>query len=206
MVRQALRSALSDRAQLNRVVLVDDWVFEIPKTKQAVAALTALGLSGRVLVVLSEDDVVAERSFGNLPRVQTLQAGELNTYDVLRNEWIVFTDSTLPGGVGDVSSHLPRPEPSLEPVEPAPAKSEAAPAAKAKVTEVTPDTDTDDTAVADADADTDAVAEDVIAPDADTVADDEDAEAGSADLETDLENDTDYGDADDATTDEEDES
>ena len=46
MVRLALRCAFSDRAELNRVVLVDDWVFEIPKTKQAVAALTALGVSG----------------------------------------------------------------------------------------------------------------------------------------------------------------
>ncbi len=105
MIRQALRSALSDRAALERVVLVYDWAFEIPKTKQAVAALRALGLEGRVLIVLGPDDVVAERSFGNLQRIQTVQVGELNTYDVLRNDWIVFTDESLPGGVGDVSSH-----------------------------------------------------------------------------------------------------
>ncbi len=105
MIRQALRSALSDRAALERVVLVNDWGFEIPKTKMAVAALGALGLEGRVLVVLGYDDVVAERSFGNLQRIQTVQVGELNTYDVLRNDWIVFTDESLPGGVGDISSH-----------------------------------------------------------------------------------------------------
>ncbi len=110
MIRQALRSALSDRAALGRVALVNDWgIEEIPKTKMAVAALAALGLSGRVLVVLGQDDVVAERSFGNLQRIQTLQLGELNTYDVLRNDWIVFTDESLPGGVGDISSHK-RPE------------------------------------------------------------------------------------------------
>ena len=109
MIRQAVRSALSDRAALDRVALVDDWAFEIPKTKDAVAALKALGIEGRVLVVLGEDDVVAERSFGNLPYAQTLQLSELNTYDVLRNDWVVFTDSSLPGGVGDVSSHKPRP-------------------------------------------------------------------------------------------------
>jgi large subunit ribosomal protein L4 len=105
MIRQALRSALSDRAALERVVLVNDWGFEIPKTKRAVAALASLGIDGRILVVLGQDDVVAERSFGNIQRIQTLLVGELNAYDVLRNDWIVFTDESLPGGVGDISSH-----------------------------------------------------------------------------------------------------
>ncbi len=92
----ALRSALSDRAALGQVALVDQWSFEAPSTKAAVAALSALGLTGRVLVVLSEDDIVADRSFGNLPDVQTLLVGELNAYDILVNDWIVFTDETLP--------------------------------------------------------------------------------------------------------------
>lgn len=97
MVRLALCSALSDRAALEQVVLVDQWGWEAPKTKAAVAALAALGLDGRVLVVLGADDVVAERAFGNLPRVQAVLSSELSAYDVLRNDWIVFTDETLPG-------------------------------------------------------------------------------------------------------------
>jgi large subunit ribosomal protein L4 len=97
MVRLALCSALSDRAAAERIVLVDTWGWDEPKTKAAVAALAALGLTGRVLVVLDYDDIVAERSFGNLPSVQTTLAGELSAYDVLRNDWIVFTDQTLPG-------------------------------------------------------------------------------------------------------------
>jgi large subunit ribosomal protein L4 len=100
MVRLALRSALSDRAALGKVALVDQWSFEVPRTKDAVAALTALGLDGRVLVVLGPDDWAAERSFANLPRIQVLAVGELNAYDVLRNDWVVFTDATLPGGEG----------------------------------------------------------------------------------------------------------
>jgi large subunit ribosomal protein L4 len=92
----ALRSALSDRAALGNVALVDQWSFEAPSTKAAVAALRALELEGRVLVVLSEDDFVADRSFGNLPDVQTLLVGELNAYDILVNDWVVFTDETLP--------------------------------------------------------------------------------------------------------------
>ena len=60
-------------------------------------ALGALGLTGRVLVVLADDDVVAHRSFANLQTVQAVQVGELCAYDILRNDWIVFTDRTLPG-------------------------------------------------------------------------------------------------------------
>jgi len=97
MVRLALCSALSDRAAQERVAVVDTWGWDEPKTKAAAAALDALGLTGRVLVVLDYDDIVAERSFGNLPSVQTTLRGELSAYDVLRNDWIVFTDQTLPG-------------------------------------------------------------------------------------------------------------
>jgi large subunit ribosomal protein L4 len=99
MIQLALRSALSDRAALGRVALVDAWPFEVPSTKAAVASLRALGLSGRVLVVLGEEDGYADRSFGNLPEIQTMVAGELNAYDILVNDWVVFTDATLPGEV-----------------------------------------------------------------------------------------------------------
>jgi len=102
MIRLALRSALSDRAAQNRVALVDEWSFDGPSTKAGIASLEALGLSGRVLVVLGEEDGYADRSFSNLPDVQTIVAGELNAYDILVNDWVVFTDETLPGGGGTV--------------------------------------------------------------------------------------------------------
>ncbi len=105
MIQLALRSALSDRASAGRVALVDAWSFDLPSTKAAIATLDDLGLSGKVLVVLGDDDGYADRSFGNLPDVQTILVGELNAYDVLVNDWVVFTDATLPGGstsgVGD---------------------------------------------------------------------------------------------------------
>ena len=97
MIQLALRSALSDRASQGRVAVVTAWDFEIPSTKGAIAALEALGLSGRVLVVLGPEDGYVDRSFGNLPDVQTVVAGELNAYDILVNDWLVFTDETLPG-------------------------------------------------------------------------------------------------------------
>ncbi|MHB8680762.1 MAG: 50S ribosomal protein L4 [Acidimicrobiales bacterium] len=98
MIRLALCSALSDRAAEERVALVDAWGFETPRTKDAAAALAALGLAGKVLVVLDpDDDLDAAFSFRNLPDVRIISAGELNAYDVLRHDWVVFTDATLPG-------------------------------------------------------------------------------------------------------------
>jgi large subunit ribosomal protein L4 len=79
------------------VLVVDDWGFGAPSTKEAQSALIALGLEGKVLVVLGDDDVVAHKSFRNLPEVQTIRARELNAYDVLVNDWVVFTQATLPG-------------------------------------------------------------------------------------------------------------
>ncbi len=97
MVRLALCSALSDRAAQSRVALVDAWRFEVPKTKDAIRSLEALGLRGRVLVVLEDGETNAERSFANVPEVRTVLSAELCAYDVLRSDWVVFTDGTLPG-------------------------------------------------------------------------------------------------------------
>ncbi|HEY6531501.1 MAG TPA: 50S ribosomal protein L4 [Acidimicrobiales bacterium] len=96
MIKLALRSALSDRAADGKVVVVDDWAFDAPSTKGAVASLAALGLEGRILVVLSRDDVAAWKSFRNLQNVHLLEAGHLNTYDVLVNDYVVFTRSNVP--------------------------------------------------------------------------------------------------------------
>jgi large subunit ribosomal protein L4 len=103
MIKLALRSALSDRASEGKVVVVDDWGFDAPRTKDAKAALEALGLDGRVLLVVDRDDAATALSFRNLPEVQLIAPGELNAYDVLCNDWIVFT-----------SSNLPRPDARLE--------------------------------------------------------------------------------------------
>jgi len=98
MIQLALRSALSDRAAMERVVVIESWGFTAPRTKDAVAALKALGVDGKVLVVLAYGDEVARKSFRNLPEVHVLLAGELNAYDVLCSDWVVFTSDTLPTG------------------------------------------------------------------------------------------------------------
>lgn len=96
MKRLALASALSDRANDNKVIVVDDWGWNAPSTKGAIRALEALGAEGKVLVVLEPDDANAWLSFRNLPNVHVLTRGELNTFDVLVSDVVVFTNSTLP--------------------------------------------------------------------------------------------------------------
>jgi large subunit ribosomal protein L4 len=102
MVRLALCSALSDRAADNKIMVVDDWGIDEPKTKRATEALDALGLrkkgerDDRILLVLERGEDATWKSFRNLgDRVQIVLPEELNAYDVLVNDWIVFSERTL---------------------------------------------------------------------------------------------------------------
>jgi large subunit ribosomal protein L4 len=98
MIRLALASALSDRHADGRVVVLDSWGIDTPSTKAAVELLGKLKVDGRVLVVLSRDeaDVPVWKSLRNLQHVHVLTAGELNAYDVLVSDWVVFTKDSLP--------------------------------------------------------------------------------------------------------------
>ena len=96
MVGLALRSALSDRASEGKIVVIDEWGFDKPSTKAAKAALVGLGIDGKALIVLGRDDAATALSFRNLTEIQLIAPGELNAYDVLCNEYIVFTQSVLP--------------------------------------------------------------------------------------------------------------
>ena len=98
MIKLALRSALSDRANEGKVIVVDSWGFDGPSTKTAVAALGKLGLTGSILIVHGREDVDTVKSFRNLQNVQLIEVGELNAYDVLCNQTIVFTTDNLPSG------------------------------------------------------------------------------------------------------------
>ena len=104
MIRLALHSALSDRHAEGKVLVVEQWGFDGPKTRDAKAALAALGIAGKALVVVDRDDENAILSFRNLPEVQLIETAELNAYDVLCNEWIVFTEATLPRAKPDTET------------------------------------------------------------------------------------------------------
>ena len=96
MKRLALRSALSDRAQSNSVYVVDAWEFETPSTKAAKTALEAIGAEGKVLIVTNAEDANTEKSFRNLSNVNVLSSDQLNVFDILVSDSIVFTKDNLP--------------------------------------------------------------------------------------------------------------
>ena len=110
MIRLALRSALSDRASEAKVIVVDNWGITEPSTKAGVKVLESLGLrekgrrAPRVLLVLFRTEEVVWKSLRNLgERVQVLLPEELNTYDVLLNDWIVFSQASLDGTIARLS-------------------------------------------------------------------------------------------------------
>ena len=83
-------------------MVIDAWKFDAPRTKDAISALIALGLrpddlrAPRVLLVLDRTEQVVWKSFRNLgERVQIILPEELNAYDVLVNDWLVFSATTL---------------------------------------------------------------------------------------------------------------
>ncbi|MFS8477920.1 MAG: 50S ribosomal protein L4 [Micromonosporaceae bacterium] len=96
MKAAALRGALSDRAREGRIHVVESFVTgEKPSTKEALATLRRVTDAKRVLVVLGRDDELNWRSLRNEPRVHLLEAGQLNTYDVLVADDVVFTKEAL---------------------------------------------------------------------------------------------------------------
>jgi len=96
MKAAALRGALSDRARHGRVHVVDSLtVADVPSTKEAVKLLAGLTTRSHVLVVADRDDTLAWKSLRNAPAVHLLSPGQLNTYDVLVSDDVVFTESAL---------------------------------------------------------------------------------------------------------------
>ncbi len=98
MKAAALRGALSDRLSHGRVQVVSGFVGgDVPKTKDALAVLaTAVGAIGaRVLVVAHRDDELTWKSLRNVPRIHVLTEDQLNTYDVLAADHVVFTEQAL---------------------------------------------------------------------------------------------------------------
>ncbi|WP_305786119.1 50S ribosomal protein L4 [Symbioplanes lichenis] len=96
MKAAALRGALSDRAREGRIHVVDAFVAgETPSTKAAVATLRKVAKSTKVLVVLGSQDATNWLSLRNEATVHLIEAGQLNTYDVLVADEVVFTKDAL---------------------------------------------------------------------------------------------------------------
>jgi len=96
MKAAALRGALSDRARDGRIHVATGVVSgDTPSTKGAIAALAALGLSGNVLVAIDRSDELGALSLRNVSTVHVLYVDQLNTYDVLVSDHVLFTSAAL---------------------------------------------------------------------------------------------------------------
>jgi len=96
MKAAALRGALSDRARGGRVHVLSALVpGDAPSTKQAIAALAAVSQRRALLVVVAREDVVGWKSLQNVDRVHLIAPDQLNTYDVLCSDDVVFTSGAL---------------------------------------------------------------------------------------------------------------
>jgi large subunit ribosomal protein L4 len=92
MIAAALRGALSDRARGDRLHVVESLALgEAPSTKAVVELLSGIASSKHVLVVLERNDEVSLKSVRNIPTVHVLPYDQLNAYDVLVSDDIVFT-------------------------------------------------------------------------------------------------------------------
>jgi large subunit ribosomal protein L4 len=115
--RVALRSALSDRASSGSIRVVEGLAFDAPRTKDAVAFIAALDLTEqRILLVLDGRNDVLHKSFRNLgERVHVLTVDQLNTYDVLVSDVVIFQSDALPYiGTGKRTDLVQRDEAAAE--------------------------------------------------------------------------------------------
>ncbi len=95
MRRLAVRSALSARRRDDAIIFLDRLTFEQPRTKDMIAVLKALNLTGKTLIVLDQKDEQVRRSANNLPNVKTLLAHYLNVIDLLTHDHIVMLKAAV---------------------------------------------------------------------------------------------------------------
>ncbi|HEY1651264.1 MAG TPA: 50S ribosomal protein L4 [Acidimicrobiales bacterium] len=118
MIRLALLSALSDRAEAGHVIVLDDWQISEPDTRAAAVILKKLRITpgGTVLAVLANDEIDVALSLRNIPEASITTHAELAAHDVVRADWLLFTERTLPTSPSDFSgTHLiesPPPKPT----------------------------------------------------------------------------------------------
>jgi large subunit ribosomal protein L4 len=136
MKAAALRGALSDRARNDRIHVLDSFgLDDTPSTRTALAQLASITDRARFLVVLERTDAVTWLSLRNAPEVHIVAVDQLNTYDVLASDDVIFTRGAYDAFVGGTASTTTRtvveaPAPDAEPEAEAPADVEDEPAKK----------------------------------------------------------------------------
>jgi large subunit ribosomal protein L4 len=103
VVKLAMRSVLSAKTAEGVLHVIDGFGLTEPSTKSAAAIIKSMGIAGRITVVVANDDDVAIRSLRNIEKVRVITASESNTYDLVDNAALVFTEPALEWLVGVLS-------------------------------------------------------------------------------------------------------
>ena len=93
--RAALASALTDRLQQNKLIVVDELKFENPKTKEFAKVLGNLNVTGKAFVVLADGSADVVRCAANIPTVKTAGTNELNVYDIMNAQAVILTKDAV---------------------------------------------------------------------------------------------------------------
>lgn len=93
----ALRSILSDKLKEGQLRVVDKFGMEKPKTKEAIEILDNLKAGDKVTVVLTEEEETIEKSFRNIPGVKTIYLPEVNSFDLIDNDTLIFSVKAFEG-------------------------------------------------------------------------------------------------------------
>ena len=93
--RVALFSALSQKIRDDEVIFIDDIKVAAPKTKEMASFLKAFNLDKSVLIVMDNSDEAVLRACANIGAISTMQAGQINTYDVVKNAKIVISKKAV---------------------------------------------------------------------------------------------------------------
>ncbi len=132
MIAAALRSALSDRARDGRVHVVESLVTgETPSTKSALAGLAGLTERAKYLVVLERTDAITWLSLRNAPEVHIVAVDQLNTYDVVASDDVVFTKGAFEVFTGQPLAETEKAKPAKKAAAKKTAAKTAAPKAEA---------------------------------------------------------------------------
>ncbi len=95
MRRAALRSALSDKVNDGKLIVVDDYAIDTPQTKKVAALLEKLNITGGALIAIDQPDLNIIKGARNLPRVKTILARQLNVLDILTYNYLVMSKAAL---------------------------------------------------------------------------------------------------------------
>ncbi len=93
--RLALKSALSIKVADSKLLVLDNLVFDAPKTKDAINMLSSLKMEGKTLIVSNDENEVVSKSFRNVPKVHHVPCNQVNVLELANYEYVIMTQDAI---------------------------------------------------------------------------------------------------------------